>query len=145
MQRAWRLNWRFEWPPAPDSEAGADQAYAEAVQRARLWQSIDLTNTPVRVECRHLPLRSGSPMEIPCIVIGNRLRFEFLPFELSHLFHLDAQREDPLRFMVSCADRTLGYLPHPRQLRAGGYEVDGSRLCMGLPERVEVLQGVAAW
>jgi hypothetical protein len=139
-----RLNWRFEWPPVATSEAGADRAYADAVRSTTLWQSIELAKNSVRLERRQLPLRSGGPMVIPCLMIADRLRFEFLPFEVSHLFHLEAQREDPLRFLVSCADRTLGYLPHPRQLRAGGYEVDGSRECMGLPARVEIQPGVAA-
>ena len=66
------------------------------------------------------------------------------PFEVSHLFHLDAQKKDPMRFIVSCADHTLGYLPHPRQIAAGGYEVNGSRACMGLTDRVQLKLG-ALW
>jgi hypothetical protein len=71
-------------------------------------------------------------------VIGQQLSFDFLPFEVSHYFHMEAQKKDPMHFLVSCVNDTLGYLPHPRQLSAGGYEVDGSRNCMNLGERVEL-------
>lgn len=139
-----RVNWRFEWPVPIAREQAADRAYVEAVALASLWQSLNLGSTPVRLEHRVLDLQFPGTIEVPCLVVGDRLRFEFLPFEVSHLFHLDAQRKDPMRFIVSCADRTWGYLPHPRQIAAGGYEVDGSRGCMGLAERVLLKDG-ATW
>lgn len=140
-----RLNWRFEWPASAANMALADSRYAQAVAQAPLWQTVALQpGRELRVEQRSLPLAAPGPVPVTCLVIGDRLRFEFLPFEVSHLFHLDAIQKDPMRFTVSCADHTLGYLPHPRQIRAGGYEVDGSRACMGLAQRPELVEG-ASW
>jgi hypothetical protein len=41
-----------------------------------------------------------------------------------------------MKFIVSCSNHTLGYLPYPNQLSSGGYEVDGSRRYMGLKNRI---------
>lgn len=140
-----RLNWRFTWPVTPAIREMTDRRYAQAVQQATLSASLALAPaSAVRVEHRTLALRAQGVIDIPCLVIGGSLRLEFLPFEVSHHFHLDAQDKDPMRFIVSCANHTLGYLPHPRQLAAGGYEVDGSRSCMGLAARVELAEG-ATW
>lgn len=136
-----RLNWQFEWSVPSASERWVDEAYTDAVVNARLLQSIDLLPNCFRVEMKILPLIHQGPIEFPCLSIGAQLHFEFIPFEISHLFHLDAQKQNPMRFIVSCADRTLGYLPHPKQIVAGGYEVDGSRDCMGLSERVLIKAG----
>lgn len=133
-----RLNWRFEWPLRPESEQWADAAYASAVTNARAWKTLDFAPGDLQFSSRKLPLVHQPSQDVPCLRFGEQLRFDFIPFEVSHLYHLDAQKKDPMHFIVSCADRTLGYLPHPRQLAAGGYEVDGSRVCMGLTERVLV-------
>jgi len=139
-----RLNWRFEYPPASENEAAADRAYGEAVRGAAVMEEIDLRPAPPRIVRRTLKLRSH-PVEIPSLVLADRLRFDFLPFEVSHLFHLEARERDPRHFIVSCAGQTRGYLPHPRQLPAGGYEVDGSRACMGMHERAEFEPGALTW
>lgn len=139
-----RLNWRFESPTCPQNEQHADQAYAEAVASAQPWQVIDLAIDDLRLSYFDLLLVHQPAIRIPCLHIGRRLRFEFVPFEVSHLFHLDAQKKEPMRYIVSCADRTIGYMPHPRQIAAGGYEVDGSRAYMGLAERV-LLQPKGPW
>lgn len=140
-----RLNWRFEWPVPPSSEQRADQAYAQAVAQAQVWQTVALApGEGWALGSVELPLLHQPGLRIPFLRLGGRLRFEFVPFEVSHLFHLDAQKKDPMRFIVSCADRTLGYMPHPSQIAAGGYEVDGSRACMGLADRV-LLSGGGLW
>lgn len=136
-----RLNWRFEWPVRLESEKWADQTYANAVQNAVPWQKFDIDVNSLRLSFINMPLLHQPALQIPCVHIGESIRFEFVPFEVSHLFHLDAQKKDPMRFIVSCADNTRGYLPHPSQISAGGYEVDGSRSCMGLTDRVELKQG----
>ena len=89
-------------------------------------------------------LKSIGDVEMSRLILADQIRFEFVPFEVSHLFHLDAQAKNSGYFIVSCANHTLGYLPHPRQLRAGGYEVDGSRGVMGLDQRVE-FEGDSPW
>lgn len=137
-----RLNWCFEWPLRSESEQRADQAYIKAVTDAEVWQSFELSpGGGLRISTIELPLIHQPGLLIPCLHLGERLRFEFVPFEVSHLIHLDAQKKDPMRFIVSCADRTLGYMPHPSQIASGGYEVDGSRACMGLTHRVLLPQG----
>ena len=133
-----RLNWRFEPWASLDNELAIDNAYKEAVHLATWQNSIQLTNNPVRVERRNLHLLAQGDFEMTRLVIGQQLSFDFLPFEVSHYFHMEAQKKDPMHFLVSCVNDTLGYLPHPRQLSAGGYEVDGSRNCMNLGERVEL-------
>ncbi len=132
-----RFNWRFEKKPSHTSEVAVDDAYANAVARATVWQSLPLEQSPC-LEIRTLRLKGQADVEIPCLLVAGRLRFEFVPYEVSHHFHLAAQKKDPMRFIVSCTNHTLGYLPHPKQIIAGGYEVDGSRNCMGLVKRVEL-------
>ena len=83
-------------------------------------------------------LRAQGDIEYPVIRFGEAYRFDFLPFELSHLFHLRERKHNNSRFLVSCCDDTIGYLPHPSQLPFGGYEVDGSRKYMNLEDRVEI-------
>lgn len=138
-----RLNWRFESWAKLESQLAMDQAYSDAVHRATLCESLPLGDEALRIEQSKLTLRAQGDFNISRLVIGQRLSFEFLPFEVSHYFHLEAQKKDPMRFIVSCANHTLGYLPHSKQLPAGGYEVDGSRTCMGLNERVELKAGTA--
>ena len=136
-----RLNWRFERSVRPESERRVDATYARAVAEAVTWKTIKLTNASLRFELKEIDLINQPPVRVPSIYLGDELRFEFVPFEVSHLFHLEAQQKEPMRFIVSCADRTLGYLPHPRQIPFSGYEVDGSRECMGLADRVLLKNG----
>lgn len=139
-----RLNWRFEWPVSEKNEQLADYAYRKVVEVAEPWLKINLDVNSLHLSFMDIPLSYQPTLKIPCVNIGEQLRFEFVPFEMSHLFHLNAQKKNPMRFIVSCADNTLGYFPHPNQINAGGYEVDGSRFCMGLQDRVQLKQG-ALW
>ncbi|MFS2204971.1 hypothetical protein [Variovorax sp. Varisp36] len=137
-----RFNWRFEWPVRVESETAVDDAYTAAVNSASLWKTIPLKENTLMVENRKLSLTAVGNVEIPRLSVAGILHFEFVPFEVSHHFHLDAQKKDPMKFIVSCANHTLGYLPHPNQFSAGGYEVDGSRIFMSLAERIEFKAGV---
>lgn len=138
-----RFNWRFERCPSVANEVAVDCAYVDAVRKAPLWQSMPIDVRSLRAEHHPLKLRTQGNIDIPCLIIGDCLRFEFVPFEVSHFFHLTAQQKDPMRFIVSCANHTYGYLPHPKQLSSGGYEVDGSRTCMGLEQRVELKESTS--
>lgn len=135
-----RLNWRFERVVDKGSERSTDKYYFEAVQNAQLWRTLEI-GEGWRISSFELSLKHQSMLRIPRLHSGSQISFEFLPFEISHLFHLEAQKKNPMRFIVSCADRTIGYLPHPRQVAAGGYEVDGSRAFMGLANRVLLNSG----
>lgn len=139
-----RLNKRFEWPVTLASQDRADQVYANAVLKAQKCKTLEFNDEEFKLEYANLPLVNQPMLRIPRIRLGEHLSFEFVPFEVSHLFHLDAHKKDPMRFIVSCADRTLGYLAHPSQIAAGGYEVDGSRQCMQLSSRV-LLKGGRLW
>jgi hypothetical protein len=135
-----RLNWRFEYG-SKANELAVDSAYQESVHGAKYVESIQLINNSVRVDKISFSLLAQGNVIIPRLTIGKRLSFEFVPFEVSHLFHMEAQQKNKMRFIVSCANDTLGYLPHPQQIIASGYEVDGSRKYMGLRERVELTTG----
>ena len=132
-----RFNWRFD-DVTVTNELLIDKKYQESVERAKEVESIQLINNLIEFDKISLSLLGLGNFDIPRIIIGNILSFEFIPFEVSHYFHLEAQQKNKMRFIVSCADDTLGYLPHPKQFIAGGYEVDRSRKYMGLPERVEL-------
>jgi hypothetical protein len=139
-----RFNWRFKWPVPPSTEQSVDRMYTDAVHNASLMDTFSFCDSDLRVESMILQFEDYDPISFPRLHIGDRLLFDFIPFEVSHLYHLDAQRMDKRRFIVSCADRTLGYLPHPSQIISGGYEVDGSLDCMGLSKRV-ILKTECLW
>jgi hypothetical protein len=132
-----RLNVRFEYGSRAN-ELEVDRSYQESVHRAKQVESIQLINNSVRVDKISLSFLAQGNVDIPRLTIGKRLSFEFIPFEVSHLFHMEAQQKNKMRFIVSCSNDTLGYLPHHTQIISGGYEVDGSRKYMGLRERVEL-------
>lgn len=132
-----RLNWRFDYGSRAN-ELAVDSAYQKSVHCAKQVESIQIINNLIRVDKISLSLLAQGNIDIPRLTIGKRLSFEFIPFEVSHLFHMEAQQKNKMRFIVSCANDTIGYLPHPKQILAGGYEVDGSRKYMGLQERVEL-------
>ena len=79
-------------------------------------------------------------MAVPRLTVMDRLEFFFLPFAVSHRYHLDAQAADRSRtkLLDSRAGDVKGYLPHPSQLRFGGYEVDASRRPTRLSRRVHM-------
>lgn len=133
-----RLNWRFQSPSSAENERMADRAYAEAVGKAELKETLKLEENGARLENMELPFKGRESVPVTSLVLAETLRFDFVPFEVSHLFQLDLQKAGQKRFIVSCANKVLGYLPHPSQIKAGGYEVDSSRICMGLPQRMEV-------
>lgn len=131
-----RLNWRFRWPPSPEDEARADREYRDAVATAREVDRFPIAAGAISWSERGIEVAGLGRVAVPEVRLGDRVAFAFLPFEVSHRYQLDAQSSGSRTLVVSCADDTRGYLPHPSQLRAGGYEVDGSRAAMGLPHRV---------
>lgn len=64
------------------------------------------------------------------------------PFEVSHLYHTKPESEETAKFIVSCANKALGYLSHPLQYRGGGYEVNGPLHYTGLQEKLEVKETI---
>jgi neutral ceramidase len=134
-----RLNWRFEMASSHNQDY-ADDTYAHAVRTAELWRSLEISADSFSLEHRVMSLEHQT-IDIPCLLICNQLRFDFVPFEVSHFFHLEAQMTNPMRFIVSCSNHTRGYLPHSRQLAGGGYEVDFSRAYMGMSQRAVLSSG----
>jgi len=131
-----RLNWRFAYPPSGAQQLAADKDYERAVRGAGFQRSFDAA--PGAFVCRRLTITidGAGDVEVTELRIADAVVFRFVPFELSHHYHLQARELDDRVFLVSCADDVHGYLPHPSQLDFGGYEVDGSRRCMGLARRV---------
>lgn len=135
-----RLNWRFNSNLGQKQRDEIDAKYVQAVQDAQLHDSFSLTSHSMKVHEHQLVLKGGRNLSVPEIEVGDKLRFTFLPFEISHLFSLELRQGDKNHFLVSCSGNTLGYLPHPTQHASGGYEVDGALPYMGLEERLEISQ-----
>lgn len=141
-----RVNWRFKYPPTAGDEESIDLQYRQAVLQSRMLNTFRASEADFSLATRQLNLEQAAPVEIPCLRIGDQLNFSFLPFEVSHRFQLEAMAGSghQKKFIVSCAGDTRGYLPHPEQVRFGGYEVDGSRSHMGLDARL-VTTGGDVW
>ena len=137
-----KLNWRFDYSSKPHVELEIDNLYQESVYDAKIIYTEKLPDINLfKFEKNYLKTIKQGNFDIPILKIGNMLSFEFLPFEVSHLFHLEIIKKNSFRFIVSCCNNTVGYLPHPKQIKSGGYEVDGSRRLMNLNDRVELLDG----
>lgn len=143
-----RLNWRFKYPPSLTDEHSADEQYRRAVDGAETIASFPISEAGFSLLESPVAIGGLGNLRVPVLKIGDSLRFAFLPFEISHRYHLDLPRRKGgvETFLVSCAGdtHTKGYLPHPSQLRFGGYEVDQSRRLMGLEHRV-VMNGADLW
>lgn len=135
-----RLNLRFNSNFGQKERDQIDSKYVQAVHDAQLHDSFPLSSRSMKVHEHELVLKGGQNLSVPEIEIGDKLRFTFLPFEISHLFSLELRKQDKNHFLVSCSGNTLGYLSHPSQHASGGYEVDGALPYMGLEERLEISQ-----
>lgn len=133
-----RLNWKFNWFPSAQVIAQVNEKYASAVRGAVRYDDIALGEYPFDVAARQVRLADGREVETFRIGLPGGIEFHFLPFEVSHLYHLDATAGGGAKFIVSCTNDTGGYLSHPAQHRAGGYEVHGSLHYMGLKEKLEL-------
>lgn len=133
-----RLNWKFNWSPAVQVVAQVNDKYANAVRGAVKCRDVVLDERPFDVSARQVRLANGREVETYSIKLPGGIEFHFLPFEMSHLYHLDVASANSMKFIVSCANDTGGYLSHPSQHRAGGYEVYGSLHYMGLKEKLEL-------
>lgn len=133
-----KLNWRFNPHPSQGQRDEIDFRYAQAVRDAKQYD--ELRPVSMRLHERKLVLKGGRTLAVSEIEVGDQLRFTFLPFEISHLFFVELRQREKNHFLVSCSGNTLGYLSHPTQHSAGGYEVVGSLAYMGLEERLEVNQ-----
>ena len=132
------LNKKFVAPPSSQQQAWVDDSYRTAIESLEVIDSFACKPSDVVLDSATVRLRAQGDIEYPVIRFGDAYRFDFLPFEVSHLFHLRERKHDKSRFLVSCCGDTIGYLPHPSQLLFGGYEVDGSRKYMNLEDRVEI-------
>ena len=52
--------------------------------------------------------------------------FHFFPFAVSRRYQVELSQRANHDFIVSCADKSAGYLDHSCQIEAGGCEVTGS-------------------
>ena len=139
LPKLW-LNKCFKSPPSQQEQLCIDDAYKSAIKNLTFEGAFVCDEKKIRLSQKTLTLKGQKPIYYPMLSLSNIFDFHFFPFELSHLFHLDTQRKAEGSFLVSCSQDTLGYLPHPKQLRYGGYEVDKSRTYMGLKHRQELLE-----
>lgn len=133
------LNTCFLNPTSPAERDRIDECYFRAVLEAE--QVEQGTPSSFRLESRPYALTDGRGGEFLSLVIGETYWLDFLPFEVSHRYWMEARTASPRRFIVSCSGQVEGYLPHPSQMRAGGYEVDGSRILVGAPGRFTLAGG----
>ena len=135
-----RINWHFRSAPTYEDQKWIDEQYRSAVRTAQEMGCFSTSSESFSVATKRVPLSGGGMVEVPRLGIGKSVSFSFLPYEVSHRYHMDTVIADgiPSRLIVFCANRLQGYLPHPKQLRAGGYEVDGSRPLMGLNRQVSL-------
>ncbi len=133
-----RFNWRFKYPPSDMDQDEADHQYLDAVHTASPIASFSVNSSDFSYKLRTINVDGIGNISVPEVHIGDHVIFSFFPFEMSHRFHLAAPLAEtrPLKFIVSCSNHTLGYLPYPNQLSFGGYEVDSSRRYMGLKNRL---------
>jgi hypothetical protein len=133
-----RLNWKFDYYPDISTVAEIDAKYAEAIYGAKKYKDIVLGDQPFEVSVSRRHLSDGREVRAFRIAIANSVELDFLPFEVSHLYHLGSTSLVGKKFIVSCSNDTIGYLAHPSQHRAGGYEVHGSLHYMGLKKKIEI-------
>ncbi|UCJ15192.1 hypothetical protein K5Q02_15125 [Pseudomonas sp. MM211] len=133
-----RLNWKFNWLPKVDSVLRLNEKYFDAVMGAVKYQDVSLEGGKVGFNIRKLKILSGEAVDTFSINLFDAIGFHFFPFEVSHLYHLEMPSLDTANFIVSCTNDTIGYLSHPSQHQAAGYEVFGSLYYMGLKEKIEV-------
>ena len=139
LPKLW-LNNRFKAPPSQEDQSFIDHACRNAIQNLSLEDEFVFDEKKIKLLQKSLKLKGEKPITYPVVSLSAELNFHFLPFELSHLFHLNIQKKVKGCFLVSCSQNTYGYLPHPQQLKYGGYEVDSSRVYMGLKSRQELLE-----
>ncbi|MEY3663867.1 MAG: hypothetical protein RLZZ153_49 [Pseudomonadota bacterium] len=136
-----RLNWRFNWRPDKIAVEDVYCRYSRAVTNAIHQKSFELTEG-FRVRSQEVSTKGHGVVPVSKWAIPGGVEFHFFPFELSHLYHLTSQKSAGDRFIVSCANDVLGYLSHPSQYSAGGYEVEGSLHFMGLTEKIEIKEAL---
>jgi hypothetical protein len=135
-----RLNWHFNYHPTLDDQEMVDRQYYEAVLNCSVITSFSISDSSFNFTTRNVNICGIGKIDVPQLWISDQVIFSFLPFEVSHRYHMETfcGAKVPRKIIVSCANNTYGYLPHPNQLEFGGYEVDGSRRIMGLDKRVKL-------
>lgn len=133
-----RLNWKFNWRPDIADILRLNGKYIEAVKAAVKYREVSLVVDEFNVQTRQLILLGGDTVDVFSVEFFPGVKFHFFPFEISHLYHLEMTAFESSDFLVSCANDTIGYLSHPAQHQAAGYEVCGSLYYMGLQEKLEV-------
>ena len=132
-----RLNWRFNWRPPKIAVEDVYKKYSLAVADATHQKSVELT-AGFSVQSQEVSTNSHGVVSVAKWAIPGDVEFHFFPFEMSHLYNLASQKSASHKFIVSCSNDVLGYLSHPSQHSAGGYEVEGSLHFMGLSEKIEI-------
>ena len=133
-----RLKWRFDWRPDAVSIQNVAEHYREAIVFARLAAEFPIDELGFWLAPSSMRLSSDRTFNCTVVTIPAMGDLVFLSFEVSHLYLLDLAKHTDSRFLVSRANNTVGYLSHPTQHRAVGYEVDGSLRFMGLRSRLKV-------
>ena len=135
----WWLNKIFKASPSIEEEKHVDKSYTEAIENLQLRDAFECDVSTFKVRDQKIVIKGNKPIAYKTMLLPGKFEFHFLPFEVSHHFHLETIKKFPERFLVSCCNDTIGYLPHPSQLPYSGYEVDSSLKLMGLTSRQELV------
>jgi hypothetical protein len=141
------LNQCFSYDLTVIDQKSIDDQYHRAIMDATFLGGFQTSSTNLLLRNKYIGVKGISLVGISILEISKRLSFAFLPFEVSHRYHLELANipsQIPMRLIVSCSGDVIGYLPHRTQLRFSGYEVDTSRLIFGLKQRIS-MDGDELW
>ena len=127
-----RLNWRFRHKLSNYDVEQFEEEFEEGIQKLTLQSSNHLASNFFSITGHTGRLTNNESFSYKKLSVQGIVAFHFLPFEVSHRYHLDALKHAENNFIVSCSGPSAGYLCHPTQLNARGYEVDGSSASQGV-------------
>ena len=138
LPKLW-LNKKFKLHPSVEEENLINNNYKKAINQTVLIDSFACDLSNFSVSEKKMTLKENNLISYKLLSIAGKFEFQFIPFEMSHFFQLETNKKFLGRFLVSCCNDTIGYLPHPSQLIFSGYEVDTSRALMSLDVRQELI------
>ena len=127
-----RLNWRFKHKASKYDVKKFDEELKKGIKKLKLQNSYKLSSNFFSITDHIGCLTNNEKFSYKKLSIQGIAVFHFLPFEVSHLYHLHALKHAENNFIVTCSGPSAGYLCHPTQLKARGYEVEGSSKSQGV-------------
>jgi hypothetical protein len=127
-----RLNCRFRHKLSYYDVEKFEEHFEKGIQKLTLQSADHLASKCFSITAHTGHLTNNESFSYKKLSVQGIVAFHFLPFEVSHRYHLDTLKHADNDFIVSCSGQSAGYLCHPTQLNARGYEVDGSSESQGV-------------